>query len=243
MCPASPFRGAFAHLACPAGVGKTRLALAVAESLAQEYADGVVFVSLAHIRDPHLVGDAIAQNLGLSERSFEHVQYFLRNRHLLLILDNVEQVVSAAVEIERLLLICPAIKVLVTSRATLRIQGEHEFPVYPLLLPDLRTLSQFSSDELLNRYPSLALFVQRTQAVLSDFQLTSDNAALLAEICVRLDGLPLALELAAARVKLLPPQALLARLSLSLLSDGARTLPTRQQTLRNTLHLPYPSLG
>ncbi len=224
------------------GVGKTRLALAVATELTDAYPDGVVFVSLALLRDPHLVIGAIARSLGLPERSLEQVQYFLYNRRLLLILDNFEQVGSAAAEIERLLA-CPEVKVLVTSRAALRIQGEHEFPVYPLSLPDLRTLSQFPPDELLSHYPSLALFVQRAQAVQPEFQLTSENASILAEICVRLDGLPLALELAAARVKLLPPRVLLARLSLSLLSDGTRTLPTRQQTLRNTLKWSYDLLS
>jgi predicted ATPase len=132
---------------------------------------------------------------------------------------------------------------MVTSRTALHIQAEYEFPVYPLFLPDLRTLPQFSPDELLNRYPSLALFVQHAQAVLPNFQLTSANAALLAEICVRLDGLPLALELAAVRIKLLPPQALLAHLSLSLLSNGARTLPARQRTLRHTLKWSYDLLA
>jgi predicted ATPase len=227
----------------PGGVGKTRLALAVAAELANEFVDGVAFISLALIRDSHLVIDAIAQDLQLPERSLEHVQHFLHNRQLLLILDNFEQLLSAAAEIERLLLICPGVKVVVTSRAALRIQGEHEFPVYPLALPDLRTLSQFPPDELLSRYPSLALFVQRALAVQPEFQLTSENASILAEICVRLDGLPLALELAAARIKLLPPQALLAHLSLSLLSDGARTLPARQQTLRNTLKWSYDLLA
>src|SRR5579863_6426899 len=227
----------------PGGVGKTRLALAVATELANKYPGGVVFVSLALLRDPYLVVDTIAHSLGLPERLFEQVQQFLDHRRLLLILDNFEQVLSAAGEIERLLLTCPEVKVVVTSRAALHIQGEYEFPVSPLSLPDLRTLSHFPADELLKRYLSLALFVQRAQAVQPAFQLTSENASILAEICVRLDGLPLALELAAARLKLLSPQALLARLSLSLLADGARTLPARHQTLRNTLKWSYDLLA
>jgi predicted ATPase/DNA-binding CsgD family transcriptional regulator len=227
----------------PGGVGKTRLALAVATELADEYPDGVVFVSLALLRDPHLVIDTLAQALGLPERLFEQVQQFLDHRRLLLLLDNFEQVVSAAGEIERLLLTCPGVKVVVTSRAALRIPGEQEFPVHPLSLPDLRTLSHFPADEILKRYPSLALFVQRAQAVQPAFQLTSDNASILGEICVRLDGLPLALELAATRLKLLSPQALLARLSLALLANGARTLPARHQTLHNTLKWSYDLLS
>jgi predicted ATPase/DNA-binding CsgD family transcriptional regulator len=228
----------------PGGVGKTRLALAATTELYDEFADGVVFISLAPIRDPHLVISAIAHVFGLHQGALKDVQCFLHDRHLLLVLDNFEQVASAAPQIEDLLLACPQIKALITSRAALRIQGEHEFPVLPLSLPDLHTLSQVLANDIPDRFTAIALFTQRAQALLPQFQLTPENVRTIAEICIRLDGLPLAIELAAARVKLLPPQALLARLSqrLSVLTDGARTLPERQQTLRNTLRWSYDLL-
>jgi predicted ATPase/DNA-binding CsgD family transcriptional regulator len=221
----------------PGGVGKTRLALAAATELSDKFADGMVFVSLAPIRDPHLVISAVAYALGLHQGSLEDVQHVLRERHLLLVLDNFEQVASAAPQIEEVLLVCPKVKALITSRAALRVQGEHEFPVLPLSFPDLHALSQVPVADILDRYAAIALFMQRAQALLPQFQLTSENVRAIADICIRLDGLPLAIELAAARIKLLPPQALLMRLSqrLVVLTDGARTLPERQQTLRNTL--------
>jgi predicted ATPase/DNA-binding CsgD family transcriptional regulator len=227
------------------GVGKTRLALAAAAELSAEFADGVVFISLAPIRDPHLVISAIAHVLGLYHGTPKDVKHFLRDRHLLLVLDNFEQVASAAPEIEDVLLACPRVKALITSRAALHMQGEHEFPVLPLSLPDLHTLSQVPEDDIPDRFAAIALFMQRAQALLPQFHLTSENVRTIAEICIRLDGLPLAIELAAARIKLLPPQALLARLSqcLSVLTDGARTLPERQQTLRNTLRWSYDLLN
>jgi predicted ATPase len=229
----------------PGGVGKTRLALAAATELSDEFADGVVFVSLAPIRDPHLVLSAIAHALRLHQGALEDVQHFLRDRHLLLVLDNFEQVASAAPQIVDVLLVCPQVRTLITSRAALRIQGEHEFPVLPLSFPDLHTLSQVPADDILDRYAAIALFMQRAQALLPQFQLTSENMRTIAAICIRLDGLPLAIELAAARIKLLPPQALLVRLSqrLSVLTDGARTLPERQQTMRNTLQWSYDLLN
>ncbi len=229
----------------PGGVGKTRLALAAATELSDEFVDGVVFVSLAPIRDPHLVLSAIAHALRLHQGALEDVQHFLRDRHLLLVLDNFEQVASAAPQIVDVLLACPQVRALITSRAALRMQGEHEFPVLPLSLPDLHTLSQVSADDMLDRYAAIVLFMQRAQALLPQFQLTRENARTIADICIRLDGLPLAIELAAARIKLLPPQALLVRLSqrLSVLTDGAQTLPERQRTLRNTLQWSYDLLN
>ena len=229
----------------PGGVGKTRLALAVAARLSDEFANGVVFVSLAPIRDPQLVIAAIAQVLGLHQEALQNVQRFLQDRHLLLVLDNFEQVAGAAPLIEEILLACPQLKALITSRAALHLQGEQEFPVPPLSLPDLHMLSQVQPDEVLNRFAAIALFVQRAQALLPHFQLTADNMRPIADICLRLDGLPLAIELAAARVKLLPPQALLARLTprLAVLTGGAPTLPLRQQTLRNTLQWSYDLLS
>jgi predicted ATPase len=229
----------------PGGVGKTRLALTAATELSDEFADGVVFVSLAPIRDPHLVISAIAHALKLHQGALANVQHFLRDRHLLLVLDNFEQVASAAPQIVDVLLTYPHVRTLITSRAALRLQGEHEFPVLPLSFPDRRTLSQVPADDILDRYAAIALFIQRAQARLPQFQLTAENVRTIADICIRLDGLPLAIELAAARMKLLPPQALLVRLSqrLSVLTDGARTLPERQRTLRNTLQWSYDLLN
>lgn len=229
----------------PGGVGKTRLALASAAELHAEFADGVVFVSLAPIRDHHLVISAIAHALGLRQGVLKEVQRFLQDRHLLLVLDNFEQVASAAPLIEDLLLNCPQTKALITSRTALHLQGEHEFPVLPLSLPDRHTLSQTLVDDLPSRYTAIALFMQRAQALLPQLQLTAANMRIVADICIRLDGLPLAIELAAARIKIFPPQALLAHLSqrLSLLTDGARTLPERQRTLRNTLQWSYDLLN
>jgi predicted ATPase/DNA-binding CsgD family transcriptional regulator len=227
------------------GVGKTRLALAVAAKLHYEFDDGVMFISLAPILDHHLVIPTIASMLGLPQGTLRDVQHFLLDRHLLLVLDNFEHVSSAAHEIEEVLLACPQIKVLITSRVALHILGEHEFPVLPLLLPDLRTLSQVPTGDIPDCYAAIALFMQRAQALLPYFHLTTENVRTIAEICIRLDGLPLAIELAAARIKLLPPQALLARLSqrLSILSESTRILPERQQTLRNTLQWSYDLLN
>ncbi len=229
----------------PGGVGKTRLALAAASELSDEFGDGVVFVSLAPIRDPRLVLSAIAHALRLPQGALQDVQHFLGDRHLLLVLDNFEQVASAAPQIEDLLLVCLHVRTLITSRVALRIQGEHEFPVLPLTFPAIHTLSQVPADDILDRYAAIALFMQRAQAVLPQFHLTAENVLTIAAICIRLDGLPLAIELAAARMKLLPPQALLARLSqrLSVLTGGARTLPERQRTLRNTLQWSYDLLS
>ncbi len=229
----------------PGGVGKTRLALAAAERLANRFANGVVFVSLAPIRDPGLVAPAIADALGLHQGTLQEMQRLLQEQSLLLVLDNVEQVASAAPFIEKILLACPQIKALLTSRAALHLPGERQFPVPPLSLPDPHTLSQVQVDDLLNRSTAIALFLQRAQALLPQFQLTAQNMRAIAAICMRLDGLPLAIELAAARSKLFPPQALLARLTprLAMLTGGSPALPLRQQTLRNTLQWSYDLLS
>src|SRR5438270_166538 len=216
------------------GVGKTRMALQIATDLLDDFTSGVCFVSLSPIREPDLVVPSIAQALGLKEsgdRTFlEQVQASLQDRSLLLLLDNFEQVVAAAPQLADLLGCCPELKILVTSRAVLRIQGEHEFPVLPLAVPDLQHLPD---ESVLSQNAAVALFLQRARASQPDFQLTKTNALTIAEICARLDGLPLAIELAAARIKLLPPQALLMRLDqrLQLLTGGARDVPARQQTL------------
>ena len=227
------------------GVGKTRLALEVATALGEDFADGVSSVPLAPISDPDLVIPTIAQALGIREggaRSFlDLLQAFLRHKHLLLLLDNFEQVLPAASQLMELLAACPDLKLLVTSRAVLHVQGEQEFPVSPLALPNLKQLPE---PEVLSDYAAVALFLQRAQAVMPTFQLTAANARAIAEICVHLDGLPLAIELAAARVKLLPPQALLARLGrrLEVLTSRAQDVPARQQTLRNTIAWSYQLL-
>ncbi len=224
------------------GVGKTRLGLQVATDLLDDFADGVCFVPLASISDADLVIATIAQALGVKEAGERPVadllQASVRDKRLLLLLDNFEQVLAAAPQLSDLLANCPQLKILVTSRAILHIHGEHEFPVPPLALPDL---TQLPKSEALAQYAAVALFLQCAQAARPDIQLTPANARAIAEICVRLDGLPLAIELAAARVKLLPPQTLLTRLGqrLQVLTSGARDAPVRQQTLRNTLAWSY----
>ncbi len=229
-----------------AGVGKTRLALQVATDLIDDFTDGVCFVSLAPISDPDLVIPTIAHLFGLTETGnqplLDLLQAYLQNKHLLLLLDNFEQVITAAPHIADLLEGCPDLKVLVTSREVLHLRAEHQFLVPPLTLPNLQQLPDM---EALSQYAAVALFIERAQAVKPNFRVTKANAPMIAEICTRLDGLPLAIELAAARVKLLSPQALLARLEhrLEVLTGGARDLPERQQTLRKTIKWSYDLLS
>ena len=225
----------------PGGTGKTRLALQVAAEALDDYADGAYFVGLASIEDPELVPAAIAQALALKESSgrsvADSVEEHLRDRALLLVLDNVEQLPGATPLLSRLLASAPGLNLLVTSRSSLRISGEHEFAVEPLALPP----STVEAAAELVRYDAVALFVERARAVDAGFALDAGNARAVAEICARLDGLPLALELAAARIKLLPPEALLPRLehALAVLTGGARDAPERQQTLRETIAWSY----
>jgi len=227
------------------GIGKTRLALRVATELRGDFADGDCFVSLATLEDPALVVSTIAQALGLKESEhrtpFDQVQAALRDKRLLLLLDNFERLLPAAPQLTALLTGCPQLKMLVTSRAVLHLQGEYEFPVSPLALPELDPLPTL---EVLASTPAVALFLQRAQAIRPTFQLRDANARAIAEICVRLDGLPLALELAAARCKLLTSQELHARLShrLEVLTGGPQDLPPRQQTLRDTITWSYQLL-
>ena len=228
------------------GVGKTRLGLAAARTMQDTFPDGVCFVLLAPVSDPERVIATIAQALGLWESGdrplLEQVQDYLREKHLLLLLDNFEQVIAAAPQLVDLLVSCPHLSILVTSRAALHLSGEHEFAVSPLALPDLTQLPALAD---LAHVATVSLFVERAQAVKADFQLTEANAHAIAEICVLLDGLPLAIKLAAARIKLLLPQALLKRLShrLEVLTGGVQDLPVRQQTLRNTLQWSYDLLS
>ena len=226
----------------PGGTGKTRLALQVAAELSESYADGVFFVNLASISDPTLVVPTIAQPFELRETAsqpiVDQLKRFLGDKQLLLLLDNFEQVVSAAVQVADLLAVSPQLKVIVTSREVLHVHGEQEFAVPPLAVPDPEHLPDLGA---LSQYAAVALFLSRARLVKPEFHLTTANARAIAQICVRLDGLPLAIELAAARSKLLPPQALLARLGkrLAVLTTGARDAPARQQTLRNTIAWSY----
>jgi predicted ATPase/class 3 adenylate cyclase/Flp pilus assembly protein TadD len=229
----------------PGGTGKTRLALQVGADLLEEFDDGVFFVSLATITDPELVPSSIAGPLRVRESAeqplMETIKSYLQHKHLLLFLDNFEQVLKGALVVGNLVGACPKLKVLATSRIPLRLYGEQEFPVPPLALPDQKALPPL---EALTQYEAVRLFVERARAVKADFSLTTKNAAAVAEICARLDGLPLAIELAAARVRILPPQALLRRLGnrLQLLKGGPRNLPNRQQTLRKTIDWSYDLL-
>jgi len=231
----------------PGGVGKTRLALEIA-GLRAPCADGVAAVSLAPLRDPALVLPTIAQALGLRDRGARSVRQdleaYLRARELLLLLDNYEQVLEAAPALAELLAACPSVRVLVTSRVALRVRGEHVYPLRPLAIPDA---VRRPDPATLAQVPAVALFMQRAQAVRPDLTLTADNAEAVATICARLDGLPLALELAAARVTMFTPAALLSRLEgrarFEVLTNGARDLPARQRTLRDTLAWSYTLLA
>jgi len=229
----------------PGGTGKTRLALQAGADLLDEFDDGVFFVALAAITDPELVPSAIAEALGVRESAEqaleESLKSYIRDKRLLLILDNFEQVLEGAPLVGELLGTCPRLKVLATSRIPLRLYGEQEYPVPPLALPDPRALPPV---KVLTQYEAVKLFVERARAVKADFEVTNESAPSVAEICARLDGLPLAIELAAARVRLLPPQALLRRLGnrLKLLKGGPRDLPARQQTLRGTIDWSYDLL-
>ncbi|MFL5761868.1 MAG: tetratricopeptide repeat protein [Thermomicrobiales bacterium] len=220
----------------PGGTGKTRLALQVAADLVEGYADGAWFVELEEATDADLVAAAIARALGVRETGghslWDSLIEFLKAKRLLLVLDNFEQVAHAAPIVGKLLAAAPAAKVLVTSRIRLGIQAEHDLHIPPLGLPP-RNVRE-TSPEQLAQYEAVRLFVDRAQAAKADFQLTQTNAAAVAAICRELDGLPLAIELAAARVRMLPPQALLKRLEdkLGLLIGGARDRPERQQTMR-----------
>ena len=223
----------------PGGTGKTRLALQVATKARDEFAGGAWFVALASIRDPELVPSSIAEVLGLTESQrdrppMEVVLEHLGTREVLLVLDNFEQILTAAASVTELISGAPGTKVMVTSRSPLRLYGEREFPVPPLGLPDPHHLPDL---ETLSHYEAVALFIDRARAVKPDFAVTNENAPAVAEICARLDGLPLAIELAAARIRVFQPEAMLARLGdrLALLSGGPRDLPTRQQTLRQAV--------
>ena len=226
----------------PGGTGKTRLGQQVARDALDEFGDGVFFVPLAPINHHSLVAPAVAQTLGVQEtreRAFaEGLQNYLRDKRMLLVLDNFEHVMAAAPFVAGLLSACPQLKLLVTSRAPLRVGGEREYRVPPLALPRLEEVQRA---EDLQHCGAALLFVQRVLAARPEFALTDENARAVAEICIRLDGLPLAIELAAARTKLLSLDEMLARMnpSLKLLTGGARDWPERQQTMRATIAWSY----
>ncbi len=234
----------------PGGVGKTRLALRVASDLCGDFTDGVVFVTLASLTDPALVATTVARALGIAETKdqplTETLAASLGERRILLVLDNFEHLLPAALLVTELLAACPCLTVLVTSRTVLQVRGEHQLAVPPLALP---ASSAETSAERVMRYEAVRLFVARAREVKPAFQVSDAVAPIVAEICRRLDGLPLAIELAAARTRILPPRALLARLagtpsraSLHVLVGGAQDLPARQQTLRDTIAWSYELL-
>jgi non-specific serine/threonine protein kinase len=229
----------------PGGSGKTRLCIALAAEVAADYPDGVYFVRLAPVRDPGLVSSTIAQSIGLQDARdrplMEHLVSQLRERQLLLVLDNFEHLLAGASVVTQLLQETSALRILVSSRSSLRISGEQECPVPPLAVPDSRAPP---TAESLAGCESVRLFAERASAAVPGFDIGEKNAPAIAQIVRRLDGLPLAIELAAARVKLLPPEAILPRLehSLQLLTGGSRDLPDRLQTLRATIAWSYDLL-
>src|SRR5271156_5130513 len=233
----------------PGGIGKTRLAMEVAGGVVEHFSGGIHFVPLSPVSDPGLIASVIVQSLGIGEAGGQSPLEILRKNlqnslraPMLFVLDNFEHLVQAAATVAELLAMAPNLKILVTSRAALHVYGEHEFLVPPLALPDARALP---SVEVLSQYPAIALFVQRAVAVKPDFELNRENALAVTEICARLDGLPLAIELAAARVKFLSLSSIETRLAsrLQLLTGGARDLPQRQQTLRAAIDWSHDLLN
>ena len=238
----------------PPGIGKTRLAQAVASTLRDDFNDGLVYVPLVGVADPALVASTLARALGLREGQdtpLEALQKALSDKQMLLVLDNFEQVGEAAPLLADLLASAPQIKILVTSRSPLHLRGEKLVNVPPLTLSDPAHLPPL---EELGRIGSVALFVERTQDAIGAFGLTPENASLVAQICAQLDGLPLAIELAAARMRLLSLTALHAKLErqpgqasqpgqLGLLTGGPRDAPAHQQTLRRAIESSYTLLG
>jgi len=232
----------------PGGVGKTRLGVAVPTSLRDVFVDGATFVDLAPVSEPERVLSIIAQLLNVQEVTGQplltSVQSHVRDRQMLLILDNFEQILAAGLMVAELLGVAPHLRLLITSRIPLHVRGEHEVAVEPLALPD----RDVHDVEALSQYDAVRLFIERAQAVNAGFKMTNTTAPAVAEICKRLDGLPLAIELAAARIKLLSPDALLHRLTrmvpgrLTMLTGGARDLPLRQQTIRATIDWSYALL-
>jgi predicted ATPase/class 3 adenylate cyclase len=229
----------------PGGTGKTRLGLQLASEALDDYHDGAWFVDLSPLTDSRLVVSTIASVLGVKEAGgtpiVDMLKEYLKDKSMLLVLDNFEQVVGAVKEVSMLIASCPHLEVLATSRIPLHIRAEKEYPVPPLSVPDVRHLPPLES---LIQYDAVRLFIERATDIKPDFQVTNESAPAVAEICARLDGLPLAIELAAARVRVLTPQAVLERLQsrLRLLTGGSRDLPVRQQTLRSAIEWSYDLL-
>ena len=230
----------------PGGIGKTRLALQAASELLDDFEDGVFFVSLASITDADLVPATILQTLGFAtgenQPAVDLLKSQLQNKQILLVIDNFEQVMPASPLLNELLKAAPGLKILVTSQAVLHVYGEYEFNVPPLAVPDINNLPEL---EILAQSPAVALFINRAEAVKVNFSLTPENASVIAEICAQLDGIPLALELAAARIKLFSPQALLRELShrLNLLTHKSPDRPQRHQTVRNAVAWSFQLLA
>ncbi|MGC2333005.1 MAG: tetratricopeptide repeat protein, partial [Candidatus Acidiferrales bacterium] len=233
----------------PGGIGKTRLVVEVAGAFGENFPGGTHFVPLSAVTDPNLIASAIVQTLGIREAGGQSPLEMLRanlkdsvRAPMLLLLDNFEHLIQATAVVAEILSMTPHLKILVTSRAALHVYGEHEFPVPPLALPDSRSMPPV---DVLSRYSAIELFVQRAIAAKPDFELNAENARAVAEICARLDGLPLAIELAAARVKVLSPSSMRTRLAsrLQLLTGGARDLPQRQHTLRATIDWSHDLLS
>lgn len=231
----------------PGGTGKTRLALQAATDLLASFEDGVFFIDLAPVRDPESAFSAIARTIGLRESSdrplLDVLKGQLQTQKIMLLLDNFEQVTAAAPKVAELIRDCPRLKLEVTSREALHLRGEQVLPVPPLTLPGVN-LKQLSINQLIQS-EAVQLFIERAQTVKPDFRLTDENAPSVVEICLRLDGLPLAIELATARISLFSPHDLLERVGsrLKLLRGGARDLPVRQQTLRDTIDWSYELLS
>ncbi len=231
----------------PGGTGKTRLGIQLASHLMDNYNDGVFFVDLSAVTDTDSFFAAIARTLGLREISerdmLDEIKKYLQNRKILLLLDNFEQLTTTAPHVYDLLMSCPQLKLIVTSREPLRLRGEQIFPVPPLQLPEVGSLKHNVSETMKNE--SVQFFAERAQSVRPDFRISEENISAVVEICSRLDGLPLAIELAASRINLFSPEALLKRMDkrLKLLRGGARDLPERQQTLRDTIDWSYEMLG
>jgi non-specific serine/threonine protein kinase len=229
----------------PGGIGKTRVGLAVGHQLVAAYRDGVVFVDLAPVTDSSLVLSTIAARLNVREAAGQPIRnqlaLALHTQRLLLILDNVEQVIDAAADLGWLVMQCPSLAILSTSREPLRVSGEVEYPIAPLPVPDDWSIPEIAA---LRANPTVTLFVERARAAKPGFDLTPENASTIIAICTRLDGLPLAIELAAARARALSPQGLLERLSdpLRFLTGGARDLPDRQRTIRDAVQWSYDLL-
>ena len=233
----------------PGGIGKTRLAVQVASGLVAQFTGGTHFVSLSPLSDPGLIASTIVRTLGIRDTGWHSPLELLKENFqgaqrapMLLLLDNFEHLIQAVPTVAELLAVGPNLRILVTSRAALHVYGEHEFPVPPLALPDSRSMPPV---EVLSQYPAVALFVQRAIAAKPDFELNRENASAVTEICARLDGLPLAIELAAARVKVLSPSSMRTRLTsrLQLLTGGPRDIPQRHQTLRAAMDWSYDLLS